>query len=144
VTIGTGWNHCPFKTISTIADSLDDPSADVAALPALAAIFAQPLDPLHPALFQAAALAWPLLIHAPHGAALTADLGGILHPREHFEPFTGARELLAALATSRADPQPARERAAHAQAHLRTHHGYAQRLRMLAQQLELDWPADVS
>ncbi len=141
-TVGRGWDRCSTDTLRPLAENLDYPRAHTAEtpVPIAAAIFAGLLDPLSPALFHAAALDWPLLIHSPGRTPLTPKLGGILHPGQHYEPFAGFKELQTALAAIRSDPTPFQRRRERLREHLRTHHTYARRLTALVEQLGFKWP----
>ncbi|MFQ5806378.1 MAG: hypothetical protein ACE5I3_08005 [Phycisphaerae bacterium] len=141
VIVGTGWHRCSSKPLQLLAESLDGLPEPAAKMSPLAAVFAGPLDPLSPALFHAAALGWPLLIHSPGALSLSPRLAGILHAQQHYDPFAGSQELRAALNAMRADPEWVERRCARVQVHLQQHHGYAQRLTSLVRRLGLDWPA---
>jgi hypothetical protein len=136
LTIGRGWQRCADRSLHPLADSLGD--LDARALPSspLAAICAGPLDPLTPALLHVTAIDWPLLIHSPGGTSLTARLGGILHPGQHYEPFSGAAELRAALESIRTNPERFAQRCARTREYLQREHNYARRLTALVQELE--------
>ncbi|MBU0616343.1 MAG: hypothetical protein KKI02_01360 [Planctomycetes bacterium] len=140
LTVGRGWHRCSRETVQPLAESFDRLPAKAAETPVAAAIFAGPLDPLSPALFHAAKLGWPLLIHNPGKTPLTAQLGGILHPRQHYEPFAGSRDLCSTLDTMRSDPTPVQRRCERVREYLFAQHTYGQRLTALAQQLGLSWP----
>jgi hypothetical protein len=144
LTVGRGWHRCSGKELQSLAKSLERLSPQAAGTPIIAAIFAGPLDPLSPALFHAAELGWPLLIHNPGKRPLTAQLGGILHPGQHYEPFAGLRGLHAALDTIRSDFSAAQRRCERVREHLRTRHTYGQRLTALAGQLSRAWPGSAS
>jgi len=143
VTVGTGWHRCSSRTLRPFAESLDYLAERAAGVSVLAAVFAGLLDPLNPALLHAAALGWPLLIHSPGAASLNARLGGILRPREHYDPFAGPQDLRAALNAIRTDPRRIERRCTQVRAHLRQHHGYVQRLTSLIQRLGVKWPTPV-
>ena len=105
----------------------------------LAAVHAGALDPLSPALLRSAAHGWPLLLHASGGRPLTPLLAGILHADQHYEPFSGASELRAALDALRDHPDRFARRCARTREHLLHEHTYAQRLRTLVHELGLQW-----
>ena len=92
------------------------------------AIFAGSLDPLTPALLQAAALGWPLLLHSPGARPLTSALGRVLHPEQHLQTFAGRADLLAALRKIRQDREGTERRAVRARKHVREEHSYLRRL----------------
>jgi hypothetical protein len=140
LTVGKGWQRCSNATVKPLAETIDDPPSTPVETLVSAAIFAGPLDPLSPALFRAVALGWPLLIYRPGAAALTAQLGGILHPQQHYEPFAGAKDLRAALSAIRSDPSSVQLRCSRAREHLRAQQTYRHRLTALAGQLGLEWP----
>lgn len=144
LSIGTGWHRCASEFVRPLAEKLDPPYECVATVSPLAAVFAGPLDPLSPALFDAAALGWPMLIHCPGATSLTAGLGGILHPQQHYEAFAGPQDLSAALNAARSNPERIRRRSARVRAYLQERHTYAQRLTTLARQLGLEWPEAVT
>jgi hypothetical protein len=139
-TVGTGWQRCLSDHPTRLAEGLDELPDHVAKRVPLAAIFAGPLDPLTPALFQAAALGWPLLLHTPGNVSLTPRLGGVFHAGQHYEPFAGHKDLRAALNTLRADPKTFARRGARTRDYLHQHHSYARRLMTLVGQLGLQWP----
>ncbi len=132
VAVGAGWSRLESPSVQVLAEN-------EAGLPALAGprplavILAGRPDPLSFALIHAAAAGYPLMLHAPPGAGLAAQLGSVLHPERHLTTFAGARELRAALAALRADPSPAIRRAQQAREHLRAHHTLEHRLRQLAE-----------
>jgi hypothetical protein len=138
--VGRGWQRCSEKPPAILAESLDQLPSRAADLPVMAAVFGGLLDPLTPALLHAAALGWPLLIHNPCPTPLTAQLGGILHPRQHYEPFAGQRDLRDRLEALRRDPGSLARRCERVHAHLNAQHTYGHRLTALARQLALDWP----
>jgi hypothetical protein len=140
IAIGTGWHRCSSESAKSLVESLDHASIPAAQVSPLAAIFAGSLDPLTPALFHAAALDWPLLLHSPGGVSLSPQLGGILHPQQHYEPFTRAQDLGATLNAIRAEPERVQRRCARVRGYLQQHHSYTQRLIALAQRLGLKWP----
>jgi len=144
LTVGKGWHRCSSETLRPLAESLEHLPAHTAETPAMAAIFAGPLDPLSPALLHAAALGWPLLIHSPGKTSLTSQLGGILHPQQHYEPFAGFKDLHAALDAIRSDPAPFQRRCERLRDHLHMHHTYGQRLMVLAEELGFKWPCAAS
>jgi hypothetical protein len=140
LTVGRGWHRCSNDTLQQSVESIDDLVAQSPDMPVTAAVFAGPLDPLTPALLLAAALGWPLLIHSPGKTALTSQLGGILHPRQHYEPFAGSRDLCATLDAIRSDPTPVQRRCERVREHMFMRHTYAHRLTAVARQLGLEWP----
>lgn len=94
-----------------------------------AAIFAGGPDPLSGALVQAAAVGWPVLLHAPGGRSLSQELGGVLEPQRHIGVFADLRrlrELIDELSAS-----AARARVAAAGRHLTSRHTMAVRLSAL-------------
>jgi hypothetical protein len=143
-TVGTGWHRCSSEALRPLAENLDGGPARVARAAVAAAVFGGSADPLSPALFQAAALGWPLLIHSPGGASLSPQLGGILHPQQHYDPFAGARDLRTLLDAVQADPERIARRCSRVRAHLREHHGYAQRLTALVRRLGLRCPQAIT
>ncbi len=144
VTVGTGWHRCSSEALRPLAESLNGWPERAAKAGVLAAIFAGSLDPLSPALFEAAALGWPLLLYSPGGASLSPGLGGILHPQQHYDPFSGPQELRAALAAVHADPERIARRSTRVRAYLHEHHGYTQRLVALARRLGRNWPQAIT
>jgi hypothetical protein len=140
LTVGKGWHRCSSETLRPLTESPEHLPPRTADTPVIAAIFAGPLDPLSPALLHAAALGWPLLIHSPGKTPLTSQLGGILHPQQHYEPFAGFKDLYAGLDAIQCDPAPFQRRCERLRDHLHTHHTYGQRLVVLAEQLGLKWP----
>jgi len=142
VAVGRGWQRWADRGVRLLGERLSvGPPAG--SLPAVfAAVFAGPADALQPELLRAAALNWPLLIHQPQRGMLTRQLGGLLHPQQHYDPFPGPRELLTALAAIRADPQRAQARCANVRRHLAQRHTYRHRLLALAERLGLPVAAD--
>lgn len=129
--VGVGWqrlNHLPVRVRAENEVHLPT----LAGPPPLAVIFAARPDPLSFALIHAAAAGYPLMLHAPPGAGLAAQLGSVLKPGQHLTHFAGARELRAVLASLRADPSVAIRRAQRARDHIRAHHTLEHRLRELA------------
>jgi len=132
LTLGRGWQRLRHARLRCLA-------ADIFSLPQgerwepRACIFAGQSDPLCPALLYAGARAWPLIVHAVGGRPLGPQLGGVLRPGEHFEPFSDLRQLRAAVQSS--DSPRVQSRADRVRAHLRAHHSWGCRLKELAQSL---------
>ena len=133
LSVGQGWQRWPGQEITPFSPSVFDLIRHQQKIRPLAAIFAGALDPLQPALLQAGALGWPLLIHNPGVQALTPALGGILHPEQHYQPFSGGKHLRTAVQSFRQNPAPALRRATRTQEHLCQQHSYQQRLQQLKQ-----------
>jgi hypothetical protein len=140
ITVGAGWQRCSSECVQAIASSLEDGLQRAATIAPTAAIFAGPLDPLSPGLFDAASPGWPLLIHCPGGVSLSTELGGLLHAQQHYDAFAGARDLLAALHAIAAHPEQTERRCTRVRAYLQQHHTYTRRLMTLVQRLGLEWP----
>jgi len=132
LTLGRGWQRLRHARLRCLA-------ADIFSLPQgeqwkpRACIYAGQSDPLCPALLYAGARAWPLIVHAVGGRPLGPQLGDVLRPGEHLEPFSDLRQLRTAVQSS--DSPRVRSRVDRARAHLRAHHSWVCRLKELAQSL---------
>jgi len=132
VAVGAGWQRLDKPPVRVLAENEADLPALAGPRPLAVILVGRP-DPLSFALIHAAAAGYPLILHAPAGAGLAAQLGSVLHPGQHLTRFAGSRELRAALAALRADPSPAIRRAQQAREHLRAHHTLEHRLRAVAE-----------
>ena len=128
VTIGRGWERCSTAGLKSLTEITEGVAV-------LAALFAGRTDPLSPNIFRAIDRGWPLVIHSPGKSPLTQQLGGMIQPGQHYEPFADLKQLSAVLKSIRAEPQSYRRRCSNTRDHVRTHHTYAQRLSKLAQSL---------
>jgi hypothetical protein len=137
LTVGRGWRPCTSESVELLAEDALALSCAASEMPVAAAIFAAHGDPLTPALLEAGVLGWPLLLYSPGGAPLTAGLGNVLQPQQHFQTFGGAKELRHALRLLRQRPQTITRRVQRTRRHLLQHHSYAQRLETLARQVGL-------
>ena len=129
--IGKGWRERFGEEIEPFAENLLGLSGREGRLRPLGAVFAGSLDPLSPALLHAGALGWPLLIHSPGARSLTAALGGMLHAKQHYQPFAGGKELRAAIQWFRDDPSGAVRLAERTREYLCEQHSWQQRLHSL-------------
>ena len=134
--VGQGWSRWPGQEITSFSSSVFDLIRQQPDLRPLAAIFAGALDPLQPGLLQAGALGWPLLIHNPGVQSLTPALGGILHPEQHYQPFSGGKHLRTLVQSFRRNPPPVLKRATRTREYLCQQHSYQQRLQQLQQLIQ--------
>lgn len=128
-TAGCGWQRLARPGLTCASDEAVFPSPREGSARPAAAIFAGGPDPLSGALVQAAAVGWPVLLHAPGGRSLSPELGGVLEPQRHIGVFADLRrlrELIDELSTS-----AARARVAAARRHVTSRHTMAVRLSAL-------------
>ena len=130
--VGRGWNAGAELGVQAIAATVTELEEQRWEQRPLAAIFAGPIDPLGPALLQCAARGWPLLIHSPDTPRTRRRFGGVLHAKQHFAPFAGARELRAAIGALEQTPEESLARCRRAVAHVRRQHTLVHRLQDLA------------
>jgi hypothetical protein len=135
--VGRGWRRCPSRNVELLTEDALELSRWASEARPAAAIFAARPDPLTPALLEAGLLGWPLLLHSLGGEPLAVRLGKILQPDQHFQAFTGAKQLRNALRLLRERPEQIARRIERARRHLLQHHSYAQRLEALARQVGL-------
>lgn len=141
--VGKGWRRCSDKQIKHLADDIGQIGSQAPARQAIAppvrlpgiAIFANPIDALQRAMFDAIAMGSALLIFNPAPRALTEKIGGILSPRAHYQPFAQFRELKEAINRLREEPDQRRRQAERTLEHVSTHHTYGQRLENLLHEL---------
>lgn len=137
LTLGGGWGRIADNP-QRLADSIFALPDEALSFRPLAAIFAGRADPLSAELLHAGRLGWPLALHWPTTESVTARLGGVLQPDQHFLRFAGAGELAALLESSKKDPAGLERRAQRTSAHLREHHAYRKRLVALEQFIQAD------
>jgi hypothetical protein len=135
LTAGRGWKQDAAAEMQPLAEDGLELDAAASRIRPAAAIFVGRPDPLTPALLSAGAHGWPLLLHSPGGRPLSAQLGNVLRPDQHFQAFGGAGDLRAALRTSRNQTAQAIRRGDRTRRHLLENHSYAQRLKTLAQRV---------
>ncbi len=131
LTVGGGWQRITEKNLTSLGENVFELPDQGRGLHPLACVFAARQDVLSPALLHAAAAGWPMLIHCPGGRVPTAELGEVLRPGQHFEPFADLTELLRALESLRSAPQAAQRRCERARHHVRENHSYRRRLQDL-------------
>lgn len=136
--IGEGWERVVSKEAILSVHGVGAAAKLVQTPHVSAAVFVGWPDPLTPDLLDAVALGWPVLIHNPGGASLAQSLGGVLQRQQHYERFSGPKELLEQVRTICDDPQPARRRADRARACITEQHSYDARLTTLARELGLN------
>lgn len=133
--LGRGWERLwdgrEFGPRELIADDpLDLPDAWGARRPRACVVAAAP-DPLTPALVQAVAWGWPVLLNIPTAPESGAPLAPVLLPERHYARFNDTRELLEALQSIENEAGPSRKRTERAQQHVCTHHSHGARVREL-------------
>ncbi len=137
--LGRGWERLTIGNLRRLADDLLDlPDRGAGITPRACVVVTGGADPFRPALLHAATRGWPLLLHCPAGRPPGRELGDVLRPGQHFEPFSGLPELRAALHALRDAPQAAAQRVARARRHVQEHHSYSRRLEALADYLHYD------
>ncbi len=132
VTIGQGW---PRRAEGKVCESISEFMAQPQPWRPLAAVLADPADPLSPSLLQAGALRWPLLLYGSGGPATAAALGHVLRPGD-YRTFIDQRGLITSLQAFRRDPVITREQAERTGSYLCTEHSYARRLVQLEKLLQ--------
>jgi len=130
-TIGHGWTPRANSEREAIAFcSIWDFMSQAKPYRPIAAVFLGIDDPLSPALVQAGALGWPLLLYGSGPASLSAGLSPIFRAAD-YRTFNDPRSLALALQDYRRDPGHTLARAGKTAQQLSARHSYTQRLRQL-------------
>lgn len=132
--VGSGWTDDPRSKARLLGQRLAE--LDPAVLPPVRAAVCSGLpDPLCEDLIGAAGRRWPLVLFAPAGRRLDADLGGMIRPDQDAEVFADGPGLRQALAAIRSEPERFRRRAERLAARLSEEHGWGRRLAELVEGL---------
>lgn len=130
-TAGAGWDRYDAAAITTWRGDADGHIRVPPACTPVACVLGTARHPLRPAVLDAAARGWPLVLYADAAEGFTRDLAGVLSQEAHFARFRDTEELTQALQFLRDQPEPARARAQRACTTVRTRHTYAVRLQHL-------------
>ena len=134
---GKGWSRCSRAETTQLCSEHNSASPNRARRDPAAAVFAGRVDPLTPALLDAAATQIPILLHCPGDVSLTPRLASVLHPGQHYTPFRSAEDLQKAVASALAEGSPLARVAQRTAKHVRDNHTDLHRLRSLASRLGL-------